>query len=180
MASRLTTSAAHLTTTAEAQALEDRLAALVRPTADEPEERRRYSKPAATELEAVDRSLGSMAIPYEEWEVLYRQRLQVERDLRARAMEEDGTDEGPRADSATTRLGQWLNAAADVLGAFGDDKAGESLEKAVGPEVRVAVQTAAAAATAVRESLTERKAVTTGEPVGKELAPAERRSPQRR
>jgi hypothetical protein len=173
MASRLTTSAAHLTTTAEAQALEDRLAALVRPTADEPEGRRRYSKPAATELVAVDRSLAEIAIPYEEWEVLYRQRLQVERDLRARTMEEDGTDVEAGADSATTRLGQWLNAAADVLGAFEDDKAGESLEKAVGPELRVAVQTAAAAATAARESLTERKAATTGEPVGKELAPAD-------
>jgi hypothetical protein len=168
IASRLTTSAAHLTTTAESQALEDRLAALVRPPADQPDLRPQYSARAATELEAVDRSLASLAIPYEEWEVLYRQRLQVERDLRAHAMEEDGAATDDDSESPSARLGRWLNAATDVLGAFGDDSAGKALERAVGPEVRVAVQTAATAATAARESLTERKAAITGEPLGGE------------
>jgi hypothetical protein len=172
IASRLTTSAAHLTTSAEAQALEDRLAALVRPPADEPERRPRYSARAATELAAVDRSLAAIAIPYEEWEVLYRQRLQVERDLRARTMEDDG---GPaEGETPSTRLGQWLTAAADVLEAFGDDSAGKALERAVGAEVRVAVQTAAAAAGAARATLAERKEAATGEPLGPTPAGADR------
>jgi hypothetical protein len=32
-------------------------------------------------LEEVDRRLASRDIPYDEWEVLFRERLQVERDL---------------------------------------------------------------------------------------------------
>ena len=86
MASRLTTSAAHLTISAEAQAIEDRLAALARPptaTSDHPP---RFDDAAAAEFAAIDEQLSTLDIPYEEWEVLYRQRLQVERDLRAGAM----------------------------------------------------------------------------------------------
>ena len=77
IASRLTTSAAHLTVSAEAQAVEDRLTAFGRePRADSAQHRE------AT-LASVDEQLMSIRIPYDEWEVLYRQRLQVERDLLA-------------------------------------------------------------------------------------------------
>jgi hypothetical protein len=35
-------------------------------------------------MAAVDDRLAHLAIPHDEWEVLYRQRLQVERDVRER------------------------------------------------------------------------------------------------
>ena len=37
----------------------------------------------AGEFASIDEALAKAPVPYEEWEVLYRQRLQVERDLRA-------------------------------------------------------------------------------------------------
>jgi hypothetical protein len=82
IASRLTSTAAHLTTSREAQAVEDRLEAIARatPVADErgipvlPEA-------VAAELKAIDETLARLDVDYDEWEVLYRMRLQVERDL---------------------------------------------------------------------------------------------------
>ncbi|MEJ7749559.1 MAG: hypothetical protein WKF56_09670, partial [Candidatus Limnocylindrales bacterium] len=105
MASRLTTSAAHLTIASEAQEVEDRLMALAQPKAATPGEPARFDEAAASELAAIDLTLADIPIPYEEWEVLYRQRLQVERDLRAGAMageavigaETPGTDDGRMA-----------------------------------------------------------------------------------
>jgi hypothetical protein len=77
IASRLASTAAFLTTTAEAEAVEQRLERLAR------------SRPgweeAARELAAVDRELATLKVSYEEWETLYRIRLQVERDLLAGA-----------------------------------------------------------------------------------------------
>src|SRR6185503_7088429 len=69
MASRLTTSAAHLTVSAEAQAVEDRLAGLARPTAAAPDVPRRFDDAAAAEFTAIDQQLSTIEIPYEEWEV---------------------------------------------------------------------------------------------------------------
>ena len=73
MASRLASTAAFLTTSAEAQAIEERLERLARGAEPGPA--------ADAELAAIDRLLASVKVPYEEWEVLYRIRLQVERDL---------------------------------------------------------------------------------------------------
>jgi hypothetical protein len=75
IASRLTGTSAFLTTSAEAQAVEERLERLAKSGRAGPE--------ADTELEAIDRILATLEIPFEEWEVLYRMRLQVERDLLA-------------------------------------------------------------------------------------------------
>jgi hypothetical protein len=73
LASRLTTAQAWLTMTAEAQKIEDELGHLAK---DRPE------GPARKEaLAAIDHHLATKELPYDEWEVLYRQRLQVERDL---------------------------------------------------------------------------------------------------
>ncbi len=85
MASRLTTSAAHLTVSAEAQAIEDRLTALGNGSGDT-KHPPRFDGAAAAAFGEIDETLATIVIPYEEWEVLYRQRLQVERDLRAGAM----------------------------------------------------------------------------------------------
>ena len=71
IADRLTETAAHLTTSAEAQEVEDAIRALKDPSSD--------VSPADV-LPKIDERLARLTIPYEEWEVLYRQRLQVERD----------------------------------------------------------------------------------------------------
>jgi hypothetical protein len=73
LASRLTATAAFMTTSAEAQALEERLQRVA--------ERERLDDQTGRDLAAVDDQLAKIEIPYEEWEVLYRMRLQVERDL---------------------------------------------------------------------------------------------------
>jgi hypothetical protein len=75
IASRLTGTPAFLTTTAEAEAVEERLERLAKAGTPGPE--------ADAELAAIDKILATLGIPYEEWEVLYRMRLQVERDLLA-------------------------------------------------------------------------------------------------
>lgn len=73
LASRLTTAHAWLTMSAEGQAIEESLARLGanRSNADE----------RADALASIDQHLATDDLPYDEWEILYRQRLQVERDL---------------------------------------------------------------------------------------------------
>jgi hypothetical protein len=82
IASRLASTAAHFTTSRETQAIEDRLDRIARATptlnaAGAP------ALPAWVdeELAAVDKALANLDVDYEEWEVLYRVRLQIERDL---------------------------------------------------------------------------------------------------
>ena len=77
IADRLTDAPAYLTVSESAQRLEDRLADLARRN-PEPVER-------AEVLGRIDAELASLAVPYDEWETLYRQRLQVERNLIAGA-----------------------------------------------------------------------------------------------
>jgi hypothetical protein len=86
IATRLTATAASMTTTAEAQAVETRLEALTaprtagaRPGTDRPE----FRTAAASTLKAIDKELAVLSVPHDEWEILYRQRLQVERDMLA-------------------------------------------------------------------------------------------------
>ena len=75
--SELTEAPAYLTTTAEAQKFEDELEKLG-PGASQsrPAELIRY-------VRALDKKLAELAVPYEEWETLFRMRLQLERDARA-------------------------------------------------------------------------------------------------
>src|SRR5688572_2927078 len=72
VANRLTKTEAYLTASKESQQIEDAVLAL-RDAPDREE--------ALATLEAIDVRLAKLTVPYEEWEVLYRQRLQVERDL---------------------------------------------------------------------------------------------------
>ncbi|MBA2720045.1 MAG: hypothetical protein H0U52_12540 [Chloroflexi bacterium] len=86
IATRLTSTAASMTMSAEAQAIESQLEALARPAASggEPGSDGPVDLVAAgTTLAAIDRALATLEVPHEEWEILYRQRLQVERDLLA-------------------------------------------------------------------------------------------------
>jgi len=73
IASRFVATSAFMTTSAEAQSIEERLQRLA--------ERHGPDDTARRELAAIDEQLLRLEIPYEEWEVLYRMRLQVERDL---------------------------------------------------------------------------------------------------
>jgi hypothetical protein len=72
VANRLATTEAYLTASEEAQEVEDVLRRL-----RHPEDR----EEALAAFEAIDARLARLTVPYEEWEVLYRQRLQIERDL---------------------------------------------------------------------------------------------------
>ena len=73
--SRLTTTAAHLTTSAEAQKVEDDIAKLRMPG------RARGAVAIHAAFEPVDESLLALPVPTDEWDTLYRLRLEVERDL---------------------------------------------------------------------------------------------------
>lgn len=76
--SRLVTASAHLTTSQEAQEFEDRLGKLARSdrTVDAASTARAVKK-----FEAIDAALIDLAVPPDEWDLLYRIRLQIERDL---------------------------------------------------------------------------------------------------
>jgi hypothetical protein len=180
MASRLTTSAAHLTVSAEAQAIEDRLAALARPSPSAPDAPRRFDDAAAAEFTAIDQQLSTIEIPYEEWEVLYRQRLQVERDLRAGAMAGDavvGADTpGVRREGALGTLedlGRLVRAGAGVvLEAAADERTGQMIDRMAGSQWRWAARAASVAATAAKEAMRARQ--DGDEPVDGEMAPPPR------
>ncbi len=165
MASRLTTSAAHLTISAEAQDVEDRLAALARPPTATPDRPPRFDDAVAAEFAAIDEQLATLEIAYEEWEVLYRQRLQVERDLRAGAMAGDAvvgaetpgvTQQG--ALGALEDIGRLVRSGAEaVLEAAADRRTGEAIDQMAGSEWRWAARAASVAATAAQEVMRARE-----------------------
>jgi hypothetical protein len=78
--SRLATASAHMTTSAEAQEVEDRLGELAR-SDGAPGAKAGAAGRAA--FDAVDATLLDLAVPTDEWDILYRIRLQIERDLLA-------------------------------------------------------------------------------------------------
>jgi hypothetical protein len=75
MTSELSFTAAYQTVTKEAQEIEDRLAAIDGASGSLP----------WRALDEIDGRLASIVLPDDDWQVLYRIRLQVERNLRARA-----------------------------------------------------------------------------------------------
>jgi hypothetical protein len=80
IAAELTSAPAYMTTSSEAEQLEDEIAAVANQTSDSVGSIA-FSRQRIAE---IDRRLMELTIPYDEWETLYRQRLQVERDLLAR------------------------------------------------------------------------------------------------
>ena len=167
IASRLTTSAAPLTVSAEAQGIEDRLRVLATGSADGtspnagPPVRPAYDDAAQAELERIDRDLARIEIPYDEWEVLYRQRLQVERDLRAGAMAGEAvlgapTPERGGAAAAMGSIGRILRrGAVAVIDAATDDETIEAIDKLMGVRGRLAAQAADAVVDAARAAIDE-------------------------
>ena len=99
IASKLTTSPAYMTTSAEAEQIEDRLRALTR-----------EQDTAERRLAEIDRELARLAVPFEEWETVYRERLQVERDLLAGRADTVGgrhADSGPPREARKAGLAGW-------------------------------------------------------------------------
>lgn len=84
IAIELTESPAYMTTSAEAQRIEDATAELAGRDGQRlpPTEWRRR-------LRELDPRIATLAVPFDEWETVYRQRLQVERDLLADEVEAD-------------------------------------------------------------------------------------------
>jgi hypothetical protein len=76
--SRLVTASAHQTTSKEAQEVEDRLGEVARPGG---RDAAASSARARKEFEAIDETLLDLKVPTDEWDILYRIRLQIERDL---------------------------------------------------------------------------------------------------
>ena len=75
--SRLATAAAHLTTSSEAQSFEDRLAEVAESRAG----RSHAPRTIAAAFEEIDADLLGLTVQTAEWDILYRLRLQLERDL---------------------------------------------------------------------------------------------------
>jgi hypothetical protein len=85
--SRLTTTSAHLTVSAEAQEVEDRLVRLARAGDVAGAMSPAHARVA---FEPIDALLLDLTVATDEWDILYRLRLQIERDLLVGA--EPGTD----------------------------------------------------------------------------------------
>ena len=97
IATRLTHTPAYMTTSAEAQHVED----LIREAAGEPDDRDVESVHArVARLRAIDTVLARLTVPFDEWETVYRQRLQVERDLLARETNAPGAPSTEHQDKA--------------------------------------------------------------------------------
>jgi hypothetical protein len=113
IAIELTESPAYMTTSAEAQRIEDATAELAG---------RDGGRPSPTEwrrrLRELDPRIASLAVPFDEWETVYRQRLQVERDLLADEVE--AQSRSPRAPKPGDRLVEWV-AAATIMGLLAAD-----------------------------------------------------------
>jgi hypothetical protein len=80
--SRLATTSAHLTMSAEAQELEDRLEGVAMPAGGVGPLPLANARAVFT---AIDARLLDLAVPTDEWDILFRLRLQIERDLLAGA-----------------------------------------------------------------------------------------------
>lgn len=94
IADRLTHAPAYLTMSEEAEKVEDGLTAVA--ASDAPLAERRAA------LRTIDTTLASLTIPFDEWETLYRERLQIERDMLASALGDAPGPPGAPGASATT------------------------------------------------------------------------------
>lgn len=148
IASRLTTAAANLTVSSEAQGVEDRITRLAGGDIEGSRTFPTYDLEAQETLADIDATLTRIQIPYDEWETLYRQRLQVERDLRARFMA--GLDDLGEPGSSTKpgrSVGNAIrNGAGLIVDVVTDDRTVVALDRLAGPGWRLGLQAGAAAA----------------------------------
>lgn len=112
IASQLTHSPAYLTTSAEAERIEDEIVAIAKDgrATDVSVDAIR------TRLHELDSKLARLAVPFDEWETVYRERLQVERDILSRRLGEEPQHPGvadlvplpPRGDGPSPLLERAL------------------------------------------------------------------------
>jgi len=98
IADQLTDSPAYLTVSAEAERIEDDLRELAK--------RATEADPAGYgelggRFHEIDARIASLTVPFDEWETVYRERLQVERDALARVLEVATGTESGRVETAT-------------------------------------------------------------------------------
>lgn len=116
IAAQLTDSPAYLTASAESERIEDEIRAVaaatdhVGPTG---------VGPLTTRIQALDDQIARLMVPFDEWETVYRERLQIERDLLAKRLDiEQGVPADPLAESGPARLrlgpADWLLAGASI------------------------------------------------------------------
>ena len=84
LASRLTFTEAYLTAAKESQDIEDRLRQL------------RKGQPTRRDFQRIDERLAKLVVPHEEWETLYRLRLQIENERRLGGTSRPGAGDDPR------------------------------------------------------------------------------------
>jgi hypothetical protein len=84
IAAELTTAPAYLTTSAESERIED----AIRDVTPSGKPDRGPGLPQVRgQLQGLDGEIARLTVPFDEWETVYRQRLQVERDVLAREVE---------------------------------------------------------------------------------------------
>ena len=117
IAAQLTDSPAYLTASAESERIEDEIREVAAATD--------HVGPTGigaltTRIQALDRQIARLMVPFDEWETVYRERLQIERDLLAKRldMEQGVFANQPAADSISARGGlspaDWLLAGASI------------------------------------------------------------------
>jgi hypothetical protein len=93
---RLLWTSAHFTTSAEAQAIEDQIQEIAQ-SCTRPRALPEVPAFALGQLAAIDRALVSIKVPIDEWDILYRLRVQVERDVLLAGNPENPPPIHPRA-----------------------------------------------------------------------------------
>ncbi len=116
ISSTLTRAPAYMTTTAEAQRIED----AILEAAGDPADRDPASiRERIARLRSLDPRIAQLTVPFDEWETVYRERLQVERDLVA--MEDDsswqttGVERRTSVGAQMVALGTAVLIAADAM-----------------------------------------------------------------
>ena len=116
ISSTLTRAPAYMTTTAEAQRVED----AILEAAGDPADRDAASiRERIRRLRALDARIAQLTVPFDEWETVYRERLQVERDLVALEIDTSpnttGVERRPSVGTQVVALGTAALIAADAM-----------------------------------------------------------------
>jgi hypothetical protein len=107
IAAKLTASPAYLTTSAESERVEDAIRELV-------DDARRNPTRVERQLAELDQRIARLEVPFDEWETVYRERLQVEAQLRSNRREGSLTEpQVAREDTEPllVRIAGWMGLA---------------------------------------------------------------------
>lgn len=112
IAAQLTNSPAYLTTSAESERVEDEIRALAAAAEDA---RSMGAETLVLRIRALDDRIERLTVPFDEWETVYRERLQIERDLLAKRLEQEpSTMTETPPDRSGARVVDWLVAGVSI------------------------------------------------------------------